>query len=58
LKQFELLELQSKIAEQFSQILESQKKDKVEGCDFDKFRKMSLPSFEGGPDPTMAKADG
>ena len=37
-KQFELLELQSKIAEQFDKVLESQKKARVESCDFNKFK--------------------
>ena len=36
-------------------VLEKQKRDKFEDCDFDKFKKMSSPSFEGGPDQTMAK---
>ena len=39
-KQFELLELQSKTAEQFDKVLDSQKKAKVESCDFNKFKKM------------------
>jgi len=36
--------------------LELQQKDKVEGCDFDKFKKMSLPSFEDDPDATVAES--
>ncbi|XP_020259570.1 uncharacterized protein LOC109836056 [Asparagus officinalis] len=54
-RQIEILEKQSEAIEKLSEALNTEKKTKPFGSDFEKFKKMSPPSFQGGSDPTMAQ---
>ncbi|XP_020266434.1 uncharacterized protein LOC109841921 [Asparagus officinalis] len=53
--QMEILEKQSEATEKLSEALNTQKKIKPIGSNFENFKKMSPPSFQGGSDPTVAQ---